>query len=76
MRRWHHLLCLTLIGLATSAAAQTATPPAGRNEDAVPAVMQRAGDEVIRPGYRNMQQSAALLTTAMKDLCADGTQQT
>ncbi|QND40788.1 hypothetical protein HB771_26715 [Rhizobium leguminosarum bv. viciae] len=76
MRLWHPLLCLTLIGLATSAAAQTTTPPAGLNEDAVPAVMQRAVDEVIRPGYRNMQQSAARLTTAMKDLCADGTQQT
>lgn len=76
MRLWHPLLCLTLIGLATSTAAQTVASPAGLNEDAVPAVIQRAVDEVIRPGYRNMQQSAARLTTAMKDLCSDGTQQT
>ena len=77
MRPWHTLLCLALTGLATSAAAQSAAPPAsGLNEDAVPSVMQRAVDEVIRPGYRNMQQSAARLTTAMNDLCAFGTQQT
>ncbi len=77
MRPWHTLLCLALTGLATSAAAQSAAPPAsGLNEDAVPSVMQRAVDEVIRPGYRNMQQSSARLTTAMNDLCASGTQQT
>jgi predicted lipoprotein len=74
MRLWQPLLLS--LALASSAAAQSATPQAGLNEDAVPAVMQRAVDEVIRPGYRNMQQSAARLTTAMKDLCDDGTQQT
>jgi predicted lipoprotein len=74
MRLWQPLVLS--LALASSAAAQTATPQAGLNEDAVPAVMQRAVDEVIRPGYRNAQQSAARLTTAMKDLCEDGTQQT
>jgi predicted lipoprotein len=78
MRLRPSLLCLALVGLAGSAAAQGAAPApsSGLNEEAVPAVMQRAVDEVIRPGYRNMQQSAARLTTAMKDLCDEGTQQT
>lgn len=74
MRLWHPLvLCLAL---ASTAAAQDASTQAGLNEEAVPGVMQRAIDDVIRPGYRNAQQSAARLTTAMKDLCEDGTQQT
>ncbi|MDM9627036.1 imelysin family protein [Rhizobium sp. S152] len=74
MRLWQPLvLCLAL---ASTAAAQDASTQAGLNEEAVPGVMQRAIDDVIRPGYRNAQQSAARLTTAMKDLCADGTQQT
>jgi predicted lipoprotein len=74
MRLWHPLVLS--FALASSAFAQDAAPKVGLNEDAVPAVMQRAVDEVIRPGYRNAQQSAARLTTAMKDLCDDGTQQT
>ncbi len=74
MRLWQPLVLS--LALAGQAAAQTAAPPSGLNEDAVPQVMARAVDEVIRPGYRNMQQSAARLTTVMKDLCADGTQQT
>ena len=74
MRLWQPLVLS--LALAGQAAAQTAPAPSGLNEDAVPQVMARAVDEVIRPGYRNMQQSAARLTTAMKDLCADGTQQT
>ncbi|WP_283195673.1 imelysin family protein [Rhizobium sp. AN80A] len=66
-------------GQAPAQTGQTAAPagqagaPAGLNEDAVLPVMQRAVDEVIRPGYRNAQQSAARLTTAMKDLCDKGT---
>ena len=59
-------------GQAAAPAGQASAQP-GLNEDAVPAVMQRAVDEVIRPGYRNAQQSAARLTTAMKDLCDKGT---
>lgn len=74
MRLWQPFL-LSLF-LATSATAQTAAPPAGLADEAVQSVMARAVDEVIRPGYRNMQQSAARLTTAMKDLCDSGTQQT
>ncbi|KQV84239.1 imelysin family protein [Rhizobium sp. Root1220] len=74
MRLWHPLVLS--LALASSAVAQDAAPQAGLNEDAVPAVMQRAVDEVIRPGYRNAQQSAARLTTAMKDLCDNGTPQT
>ena len=85
MRLWYPLVLS--LALASNAVAQTAAPqagetpapagqaaaPAGLNEEAVPAVMQRAVDEVIRPGYRNAQQSAARLTTAMKDLCDKGT---
>jgi uncharacterized protein len=74
MRLWQPLLLS--LALATSAAAQTTASQASLNEEAVSAVMQRAVDEVIRPGYRNAQQSAARLTTAMKDLCDDATQQT
>ncbi len=73
MRLWHPLVLS--LAFASSALAQNA-PQAGLNEEAVPAVMQRAVDDVIRPGYRNAQQSAARLTTAMKDLCDNGTQQT
>lgn len=74
MRLWQPLV-LSLF-FATSAFAQTPpAPQAGLNEEAVSGVMQRAVDEVIRPGYRNAQQSAARLTTAMKDLCEDATQQ-
>jgi predicted lipoprotein len=73
MRLWYPLVLS--LALASSAIAQDAAPKMGLNEDAVPGVMQRAVDEVIRPGYRNAQQSAAKLTTAMKDLCEDGTPQ-
>jgi predicted lipoprotein len=73
MRLWYPLVLS--LALASSAVAQDAAPKTGLNEDAVPAVMQRAVDEVIRPGYRNAQQSAAKLTTAMKDLCEGGTPQ-
>ena len=62
MRLWQPLVLS--LALAGQAAAQTAPAPSGLNEDAVPQVMARAVDEVIRPGYRNMQQSAARLTTA------------
>ncbi|WFU87474.1 imelysin family protein [Rhizobium sp. CC1099] len=74
MRLWQPLVLSFM--LAASAIAQTASTPTGLNEEAVPGVMARAVDEVIRPGYRNMQQSTARLTTAMKDLCEGGTQQT
>lgn len=80
MRLWYPLLLS--LALASPVFAQTAAPQAGQasaqpglNDDAVPGVMQRAVDEVIRPGYRNAQQSAAKLTTAMKDLCEGGTPQ-
>lgn len=57
---------------ATSAlpvAAQQATTGT-LNQAAVPAVMEKAVDDFIRPGYRDMHSSAQHLTETMKALCA------
>lgn len=76
MRQWKPIAASLLISLAAlPAAAQQATPAAGTNgaglnEAAVAGVMQKAVDDVIRPGYRAMHGSAANLTAAMKTLCA------
>lgn len=73
MRHWKSLaasLLLTVAALPAHAEDAT-TNGAGLNEAAVPATLQKAVDDVIRPGYRNMHDSAAKLTTAMKALCAD-----
>ncbi|WP_337268074.1 imelysin family protein [Oryzifoliimicrobium ureilyticus] len=74
MRLWCPLILS--LALASPALAQEAPAPSAPqlNDQAVQSVMQRAVDEVIRPGYRNAQQSAARLTTAMKDLCNDASQ--
>lgn len=77
MRPWTFLakplaagLFLGLLSLPASAQEAMANG-AGLNEAAVPAVLQKAVDDVIRPGYRAMHESASKLTTAMKALCAD-----
>ena len=72
MRKLRHLMfCIALASLALPVLAQEGSPPpAHLNEDRVPAVMARAVDEVIRPGYRNFHQSAGRLTAAMQTLCA------
>ncbi|MGZ9723238.1 imelysin family protein [Rhizobium miluonense] len=73
MRHWKRLaasLLLTAAALPVHAE-DTATTGAGLNEAAVPAALQKAVDDVIRPGYRAMHDSASKLTVAMKALCAD-----
>ncbi|ACM25188.1 hypothetical protein G6L94_02440 [Agrobacterium rhizogenes] len=77
MRPWTSLakplaasLLLSLTALPAGAQEAT-TNGAGLNEAAVPGVMQKAIDDVIRPGYRAVHDSASKLTTAMKALCAD-----
>ena len=68
---------LLLTAAALPAHADDATTNgAGLNEAAVPAVLQKAVDDVIRPGYRAMHDSASKLTVAMKALCADPTDAT
>jgi predicted lipoprotein len=70
MRHWKSLLASLLFSIGvTAASAQQATPADTLNEAAVPMVMQKAVDDVIRPGYRNMHQSASRLTLAMSGLC-------
>ncbi|MDK4740839.1 imelysin family protein [Rhizobium sp. CNPSo 3464] len=73
MRHWKPFAASLLLSLAAlPASAQDATANgAGLNEAAVPAVLQKAVDDVIRPGYRAMHDSASKLTTAMKALCTD-----
>ncbi len=68
-------LLLTVAALPAHAEDAT-TNGAGLNEAAVPAVLQKAVDDVIRPGYRAMHDSASKLTVAMKALCADPTDAT
>ena len=77
MRPWTSLakplaasLLISLLALP-AAAQQANTNGAGLNEAAVPGVMQKAIDDVIRPGYRAMHDSASKLTIAVKALCAD-----
>jgi hypothetical protein len=74
MRHWKPLAAGLLFGLAALPAAAQQAPPAtngaGLNEAAVPGVMQKAIDDVIRPGYRAMHESASRLTAGMKALCA------
>ncbi len=68
-------LLLTVAALPAHAEDAT-TNGVGLNEAAVPAVLQKAVDDVIRPGYRAMHDSASKLTVAMKALCADPTDAT
>jgi hypothetical protein len=71
MRHWKSLVAgLLFSAAALPALAQQAAPAGGLNEAAVPAVMQKAVDDVIRPGYRDMHASASRLTAAMKSLCS------
>jgi predicted lipoprotein len=70
MRHWKSLLACLLFGAAAlPVLAQQAAPADTMNEAMVPDVMRKAVDDVIRPGYRNMHQSASRLTVSMKDLC-------
>ncbi|PZM12244.1 imelysin family protein [Rhizobium tubonense] len=70
MRHWKPLLAALLFSTIPAAVlAQQPAPAEGLNEAAVPEVMRKAVDDVIRPGYRDMHQSASQLTVAMKSLC-------
>ncbi|MDR6755087.1 putative lipoprotein [Mycoplana sp. BE70] len=63
---------LAFAALALPAQAQDANPlpPAVLTDEAVSAVMARAVDEVIRPGYRDLHASATALTAAVSTFCA------
>ena len=69
MTRLCRLLPVLVVALMPlSAAAQDGASKL--QEAAVPAVMTKAVDEVIRPGYRRFHETATGLTGAMKALCA------
>lgn len=71
MRLWKSLTAsLILSATALPLAAQQAAPADPMNEAAVPGVMQKAVDDVIRPGYADMHTSAAKLSVAMTNLCS------
>lgn len=71
MRPWNLVAAaLLLTAGAMPAHAQQPAPAGPMNDAAVPAVMQKAVDDVIRPGYTRLQQSATALTTAMTGLCS------
>ena len=71
MRPWKSLIAGLLLGAtALPAFSQQAAPADPMNEAAVPGVMQKAVDDVIRPGYAGMHASAARLSDAMKALCS------
>ncbi|OBZ96895.1 hypothetical protein ADU59_04010 [Pararhizobium polonicum] len=74
MRHRHILLfSLGLMVLPLPAMAQDAeeiSPPrAGLNQDAVPGVMQKAVDDFIRPGYRDLAEGTEALAEAAHMLC-------
>ncbi|MHA7969434.1 imelysin family protein [Rhizobium sp. CAU 1783] len=66
---------LTALGLATTALAQDATlAPPSLHTEAVPAVLQKAVDDFIRPGYRHFRDEASLLEKDMHAFCAAPTE--
>lgn len=74
MRHRHILLLgLSLAFLPMPAMAQDSeeiSPPrAGMNQDAVPGVMQKAVDDFIRPGYRDLLEGTETLAEAAHMLC-------
>lgn len=64
-------LSLTFSPLAAHAEENAAAPTAALDEKTVEAIMTRAVDEVIRPGYRDFHASAGKLTAAMNTLCGE-----
>ncbi|CAN7293716.1 hypothetical protein LJR098_001395 [Rhizobium sp. LjRoot98] len=73
MRPRHILLLgLSLFFLPLSAMAEdeeAAAPRAGLRVDAVPGVMQKAVDDFIRPGYRDLLEGTETLAEAAHTLC-------
>lgn len=68
----HALLGLAAAAFALPAWAQDANPiaPVELTDAAILPVMERAVDEVIRPGYRNLSASAKRLSQAVTAYCA------
>ncbi|MDI7864564.1 hypothetical protein MRS76_21750 [Rhizobiaceae bacterium n13] len=72
MRMLHYVIfSLALLPVALPALAQEGNPPPPGtvDEKLVPAIMEKAVDEVIRPGYREFHASAGRLVSAMNALC-------
>lgn len=70
MRPWIPLACLAMFALAGSAGAQEGAVPSGAlREEAVPLLLQRAVDDFIRPGYRNLFEATTVLSAKTEDLC-------
>lgn len=73
MRHRHILLlglCLAFLSLPAMAEdEEAAAPRAGLNLDAVPSVMQKAVDDFIRPGYRDLLEGTETLAEAAHTLC-------
>ncbi|MDW5318168.1 imelysin family protein [Rhizobium sp. PL01] len=72
--RYRHILLLglSLAFLPVSALAEdeeAVAPRAGLNQDAVPGVMQKAVDDFIRPGYRDLLEGTETLAEAAHMLC-------
>ena len=67
-------LLVGLTALTLTLPARAEEPPApvtvALDDAAVTAIMTRAVDDVIRPGYRDLEASAAKLTAGMTALCA------
>ncbi len=78
MRPWKFLAAALTLANATipAHAEQPAAASGPMNDAAVPGVMQKAVDDVIRPGYARMHMSAETLTAAMKSLCSAPSAQT
>lgn len=70
------LPALTACPLPGSAQDSNPLPPVVLTEEAISAVMVRAVDEVIRPGYRNMHASATRLADAVSAYCVAPTPDT
>lgn len=70
------LPALTACPLPGSAQDSNPLPPVVLTEEAISAVMVRAVDEVIRPGYRDMHASATRLADAVSAYCAAPTPDT
>ncbi len=69
MHPWKFLAAALLLTSASMPAFAETPAPGPMNDAAVPGVMQKAVDDVIRPGYTRMHASAEALSTAMTGLC-------
>nr|WP_244651103.1 imelysin family protein [Rhizobium sp. CFBP 8762] len=70
------MLLRVCFAVAIPALLAFATPALALNEAAVPAVLQKAVDDVIRPGYRDLAKATSTLGQATAALCATPSQAT